>query len=46
MEQPLEYLEKLKNHHWLIVDNSQEFYQIATELYLELLEIILTHLQY
>jgi o-succinylbenzoate---CoA ligase len=39
MEQPLEYLENLKNHDWLIVDNSQEFYQIATELYLELLEI-------
>ncbi|MBE9054493.1 2-succinylbenzoate--CoA ligase [Sphaerospermopsis sp. LEGE 08334] len=40
MEQPLEYLKNIKNHDWLIVENSQEFYQIATELYLELLEII------
>ncbi|MBK1990428.1 2-succinylbenzoate--CoA ligase [Sphaerospermopsis aphanizomenoides BCCUSP55] len=39
MEQPLKYLEKLKNHDWLIGDDSQEFYKIATELYLQLTQL-------
>jgi O-succinylbenzoic acid--CoA ligase len=39
MKQPLEYLQKPKNHDWLIGENNQEFYQIATELYLKLIEI-------
>ncbi|MEA5578269.1 2-succinylbenzoate--CoA ligase [Anabaena sp. UHCC 0451] len=39
MEQPLDYLRNLKNHDWLIVKNSQDFYNIATELYLELTKL-------
>lgn len=36
MERALDYLQNYKNHDWLITDNSHEFQQIATELYLEL----------
>ncbi|MEA5554073.1 2-succinylbenzoate--CoA ligase [Anabaena cylindrica UHCC 0172] len=39
MEKPLDYLQKIKNHDWLICDHSQEFQQIATELYLELTQL-------
>ncbi|WP_016950295.1 2-succinylbenzoate--CoA ligase [Anabaena sp. PCC 7108] len=39
MEKPLDYLQKIKNHHWLIGDDSQELQQIANELYLELTQL-------
>ncbi|AFZ59778.1 2-succinylbenzoate--CoA ligase [Anabaena cylindrica FACHB-243] len=39
MEQPLEYLQKIKNHDWLIGYDSQDFQQIATELYSELTQL-------
>ncbi|WP_413175858.1 2-succinylbenzoate--CoA ligase [Anabaena azotica] len=39
MEQPLKYLEQLKNHDWLISKNSQDFYKIATEIYLQLSQL-------
>ncbi|WP_353929514.1 2-succinylbenzoate--CoA ligase [Okeanomitos corallinicola TIOX110] len=39
MNEPGDFLKQLKNYHWLIVENSHEFYQIATNLYLELIEI-------
>ncbi|MBD2296599.1 2-succinylbenzoate--CoA ligase [Anabaena sphaerica FACHB-251] len=39
MKQPLDYLQNFKNHAWLIGDDSQEFYQIATELYFQLIEL-------
>ncbi|MFM2062541.1 MAG: hypothetical protein RLZZ507_2211 [Cyanobacteriota bacterium] len=39
MEQPLNYLQNLKTHDWLIVENSHNFYKIATELYLELTQL-------
>ncbi|ADI63638.1 2-succinylbenzoate--CoA ligase [Trichormus azollae] len=39
MEQPLDYLQNLKNQDWLISNNSQYFYQIATELYLQLSQL-------
>ena len=39
MKQALDYLQNLKNHDWLICDNSQYFQQIATELYLQFMEL-------
>jgi O-succinylbenzoic acid--CoA ligase len=39
MKQPLDYLQNLKNQDWLISNNSQYFYQIATELYLQLSQL-------
>ncbi|MEA5618662.1 2-succinylbenzoate--CoA ligase [Cronbergia sp. UHCC 0137] len=39
MEQPLNYLQNLKNHDLLIGYSSQEFKRIATEFYLKLTEI-------
>jgi O-succinylbenzoic acid--CoA ligase len=40
MAQPLEYLETLKNHDWLICENSHQLPEIATELYLQLKQIL------
>lgn len=42
MEQPLEYLQKLKNPDWLICQYNQEFHQLTRELYLELTELLST----
>ncbi|MBD2568372.1 2-succinylbenzoate--CoA ligase [Anabaena lutea] len=39
MEKPLDYLQKIENHDWLIGYDSQEFQQIANELYLELTQL-------
>jgi O-succinylbenzoic acid--CoA ligase len=36
MAEPLDYLQNLKNLDWLICENSDEFLEIATELYLKL----------
>ena len=32
-------LENIQNHDWLICDHSQELPQIATELYLQLMQL-------
>jgi O-succinylbenzoic acid--CoA ligase len=39
METPLNYLQKIPNQDWLICNHSQDFQQIATELYLELTQL-------
>ncbi|HLO85767.1 MAG TPA: 2-succinylbenzoate--CoA ligase [Nostocaceae cyanobacterium] len=39
MVKPLDYLQNLKNYNFLICENSEQFPQIATELYLELTQL-------
>jgi len=36
MQQALDYLQQLKNYHWLVGDRTAEFQQIATESYMQI----------